>query len=93
MYNPCANARQKVVSENDEAAHCLHTVDDVTFERELGLELVARAHGEKELGLEEEGLEVGRLKVDLVKLDRDAIVFAAQEALLVSTDRNRFEFC
>lgn len=42
---------------------------------------------------EEEGLEVRRLKVDLVQLDGYPIVDAAQEALFVSADRNGFEFC
>jgi hypothetical protein len=46
------------------------------------------------VGLEkEEGLEVGRLKVGLIKLDRDPIVYTTQEALLVLTDKNGFEFC
>jgi hypothetical protein len=48
----------------------------------------------REVGLEEEErLEVGRLEVDLIEFDRHAIVYAAQEALFVSTDRNGFEFC
>ena len=42
---------------------------------------------------EEEGLEVRRLKVDLVEFDGYPIVYAAQEALFVSTDGNGFEFC
>jgi hypothetical protein len=48
----------------------------------------------REVGLEEEeSLEVGCLEVDLVKFDGDAIVYATQEALFVSTDRNGLEFC
>ena len=46
------------------------------------------------MGLEEkESLKVRRLKVDLIKFHRDPIVYAAQEALLVSTNRNGFKFC
>jgi len=42
---------------------------------------------------EEECLEVRCLKVDLVKFDRHAIVYTAQQALFMPPDRNGFEFC
>ena len=43
------------------------------------------------MSLEEEGLEMRCLKVDLLKFHRDTIVYAAQQTILMLTDGNSFE--
>jgi hypothetical protein len=86
----CAGAGQHVVAENDEAARRVRAVqywgedlDDVAFERELGLELVARAQGQaRELarvksqaaekhgddGLEVHWAEISRLGIEMIQV-------------------------
>jgi len=43
------------------------------------------------VSLEEEGLEMRRLKVDLLKFHRDTIVYAVQQTILMPMDGNSFE--
>jgi len=43
------------------------------------------------VSLEEEGLEMRRLKVDLLKFHRDMIVYAVQQTILMPMDGNSFE--
>jgi len=43
------------------------------------------------VSLEEEGLEMRRLKVDLLKFHRDMIIYAVQQTILMPMDGNSFE--